>query len=126
MAFSNRSSTGLKFYCPTIFVKNIEIILKRSYTYIAGENIVTSRKERKEFIMRVSFSTNAISCQPLRNFGKAEHSQKNNSASSPAFSSSTVSKEDYDKLNAKYEMACRIAVAQADQYNKLVASCKKH
>ncbi len=73
--------------------------------------------------MRVSFSTNVMSCQPLRSFGKADCTQKNN-PSSPAFSSNTVSKEEYDKLNAKYEMACRIAVAQAEQYNKLVASCK--
>lgn len=71
--------------------------------------------------MRVSFSTNAISCQPLRNFGKAEHSQKNNSAK-PAFSSGTVSCEEYNKLNAKYELACRIAVAQAEQYKKYVAA----
>lgn len=75
--------------------------------------------------MRVNFSTNTMSCQPLR-FGKSECSQKNNSATqAPAFSSNTVSREEFDKLNAKYEMACRIAVAQADQYNKLVASMKK-
>ena len=27
----------------------------------------------------------------------------------------------YDKLNAKYDLACRIACAQAQQYNQLVA-----
>lgn len=72
--------------------------------------------------MRVSFSTNAISCQPLRNFGKAEHTQKNNPSHSPAFAAGTVSREDYEALNAKYEMACRIAVAQAEQYKKYVAA----
>lgn len=77
--------------------------------------------------MRVSFSTNTMSCQPLRNFGKAQHQQKNtlnNAGSQPAFSSATVSREEYDKLNAKYELACRIAVAQAEQYNKMAANCK--
>lgn len=74
--------------------------------------------------MRVSFSTNTMSCQPLRNFGKAEHPQKSATNATPAFSSSNVSKEDYDKLNAKYELACRIAVAQAEQYNKMAAGCK--
>ena len=75
--------------------------------------------------MRVNFSINAMSCQPLR-FGKSECSQKNNTVTSaPAFSAKTVSCEEYEKLNAKYEMACRIAVAQAEQYNKLVASLKK-
>lgn len=75
--------------------------------------------------MRVNFSTNTMSCQPLK-FGKSEYSSKNNNiANAPAFTSGTVSREEYDKLNAKYEMACRIAVAQAQQYNKLVASYKK-
>lgn len=75
--------------------------------------------------MRVNFSTNTMSCQPLK-FGKSEYSQKNNQVgNAPNFSSNTVSREEYDKLNAKYEMACRIAVAQAEQYNKLVAKYKK-
>ena len=74
--------------------------------------------------MRVNFSTNAMSCQPLR-FGKSEYSQKNNSSTAPAFTAKkTVSKAEYDKLNAKYEIACRLAVAQAEQYNKLVARYK--
>lgn len=74
--------------------------------------------------MRVGFSTTSIQCQPLK-FGKAESSPKNNVNAAPTFSSNTVSREEYDKLNAKYELACRLAVAQADQYNKLVASYKK-
>ena len=68
--------------------------------------------------MRVSLTTSNLACQPLR-FGKAEKSGKNNPT--PAFTSS-VSREEYDKLNAKYEIACRLAVAQAEQYKKYVAS----
>ena len=74
--------------------------------------------------MRVGFSTTSVQCQPLK-FGKAEKSSNNNASTAPTFSSNTVSREEYDKLNAKYELACRLAVAQADQYNKLVASYKK-
>ncbi|MBS4759635.1 MAG: hypothetical protein KHX03_02935 [Clostridium sp.] len=74
--------------------------------------------------MRISFSTNnAVSCQPLK-FGKAEHSQKNT-----PFASATVSKADYDalqqkydKLNRNYDLACRVAVSQAEQYKKYVAA----
>ncbi len=77
--------------------------------------------------MRVGFSTvNAVSCQPLRSFGKAENTQNN---------SNSVSKADFDALNAKYnnlnkkysevckgyDVACAIAVEQADQYKKYVA-----
>ena len=61
-----------------------------------------------------------MSCQPLR-FGQSEKSQ-NNVSSVPAFTSSTVPREEYDKLNAKYELACRLAVAQAEQYKKYVAA----
>ena len=68
--------------------------------------------------MRVSFSTSNLACQPLK-FGKAEKSNKNNPT--PAFTSS-VSREEYDKLNAKYQLACRLAVAQAEQYKKYVAA----
>lgn len=74
--------------------------------------------------MRVNFSANSISCQPLRNFGKSSHSNKNNppeNTSNPAFSSNTVSREEYEKLNAKYDLLARFAVAQADQYNALAA-----
>ena len=75
--------------------------------------------------MRVNFSTNTMSCQPLK-FGKSEYSSKNNNtANAPAFTSGTVSREEYDRLSAKYEIACRIAAAQAEQYNKLVANYKK-
>lgn len=74
--------------------------------------------------MRVGFSATSVQCQPLK-FGKAENSSKSNTNAAPTFSSNTVSREEYDRLNAKYELACRLAVAQADQYNKLVASYKK-
>lgn len=78
--------------------------------------------------MRVGFSTiNAVSCQPLR-FGKAENSP-NNPVTTPAFAAGAVPKTDFDALNAKYEkicknydLACRIAVEQADQYKKYVAA----
>ena len=70
--------------------------------------------------MRVGFSTNAMSCQPLRNFGKVSHTQKN-APSTPAFTAGTVTREEYDKLNAKYDLLARIAVVQADQYNQLAA-----
>lgn len=70
--------------------------------------------------MRVGFSTNAMSCQPLRNFGKVSHKHKN-APSTPMFTSTTVSREEYDKLNAKYDLLARIAVVQADQYNQLAA-----
>ena len=74
--------------------------------------------------MRVGFSTtNAVSCQPLK-FGKAQHSQKNT-----PFAASSVSKADYDALQEKYDkvcksydLACRVAVAQAEQYKKYVAA----
>ena len=52
--------------------------------------------------MRVGFSTTSIQCQPLK-FGKAESSPKNNVNAAPTFSSNTVSREEYDKLNAKYD-----------------------
>jgi len=72
--------------------------------------------------MRVGLTTNAMSCQPLRNFGKTSYVQKNTpSVTSFNFSSNTVSREEYDKLNAKYDLLARIAVVQADQYNELVA-----
>lgn len=71
--------------------------------------------------MRVSLSTNLMSCQPLR-FGKAEPAAKESSVQNPGFSSSTVSREEYNKLQSKYELACRIAVAQAEQYKKYVAA----
>lgn len=74
--------------------------------------------------MRVSFSTNAMSCQPLRNFGKASQSHKNIQSSNPAFSSGSVSREEYDKLNAKYDLLARIAVVQAEQYKELAAKYK--
>lgn len=75
--------------------------------------------------MRVSLATNHMSCQPLRSFGKAEQAQKNN-PSNPNFTAgnATVSREEYDKLNAKYDLACRIACAQAEQYNRLAAKYK--
>ena len=75
--------------------------------------------------MRISFSESNMSCQPLRNFGRTPIPEKNEPKSTPNFSSNTVSKEEYDKLNAKYELACRLAVAQAEQYNKFVAAYKK-
>lgn len=74
--------------------------------------------------MRVNFSTNVMSCQPLRNFGKNEHSQKNNSANNPAFSSNTVSREQYEALNAKYDLLSRFAAVQLKQYNELAAKYK--
>lgn len=76
--------------------------------------------------MKVSFSANAISCQPLRNFGKSVNSNKNtpNNTHAPAFSSGTVSREEYDKLNAKYDLLSRFAVVQAEQYNQLAAKYK--
>lgn len=74
--------------------------------------------------MHVKFSQNVMSCQPLR-FGDNRHSEKNVVSNHTSSSNATVSKAEYDKLNAKYELACRLAVAQADQYNKYVASCKK-
>lgn len=77
--------------------------------------------------MRVSFSTNVTSCQPLRNFGKAENNaQKSNSSASnnPAFASSTVSRADYDALNAKYDLLSRFTVLQVQQYNDLAAKYK--
>ncbi len=70
--------------------------------------------------MRVSLTTNVMTCQPLRSFGKAEQPQK--PESQPAFSSATVSREEYDKLSAKYDLVCRLAVAQAEQYNKYRAA----
>ena len=76
---------------------------------------------RKEIKMRVSLATNNMSCQPLRSFGKAEQPQKNPQANSAFASNNTVSKEEYDKLSAKYDLACRIACAQAQQYNQLAA-----
>lgn len=80
--------------------------------------------KRKEIKMRVSLATNVMSCQPLRSFGKAEQPQKNSPAN-PAFASNnTVSKEEYDKMCAKYDIACRIACAQAEQYNQLAAKYK--
>ena len=75
--------------------------------------------------MRISFSESNMSCQPLRNFGKTPVPEKKEPKTTPNFSANTVSREEYDKLNAKYELACRLAVAQAEQYNKFVATCKK-
>lgn len=69
-------------------------------------------------IMRVGFSTfSHVNCQPLR-FGKADDNLPQKvPTSTPA---------EYEKkiksLEAKYDLACRIACAQAEQYNKLVAS----
>ena len=74
--------------------------------------------------MHVGLNIQTLSCQPLKSFGKAECSPKNNSVNNPAFAASTVSREEYDKLNAKYDLACRIACAQAQQYNQLVAKYK--
>lgn len=72
--------------------------------------------------MRVNFSANATSCQPLRNFGKASHTKNHTpSNNAPAFASGTVSREEYDKLNAKYDLLARFAVLQVDQYNALAA-----
>ncbi len=78
--------------------------------------------------MRVSSVSNVMSCQPLKSFGKAEQPQKNSPAN-PTFaqtfaSNNTVSKEEYDKMCAKYDLACRIACAQAEQYNQLAAKYK--
>lgn len=72
--------------------------------------------------MRVNLTLNNA-CQPLRNnsFGKSAESHKNSPSSNPNFSSDTVSKKDYDKLNAKFDLACRIACQQAQQYNELLA-----
>mgnify|MGYP007066782839 CR=1 FL=1 len=76
--------------------------------------------------MQVSFSTNALSCQPLRSFGKSQTPQQKETPSNntPAFSSGTVSREEYDKLNAKYDLLSRFAVAQVEQYNQLAAKYK--
>ncbi len=76
--------------------------------------------------MRVNLATNVMSCQPLRNFGNAEKPQPKapSNTNNPAFSSATVSKEEYDKLNAKYDFLARITVAQVDQYNQLAAKYK--
>jgi len=71
--------------------------------------------------MRVGLNTDAMSCQPLRNFGKVSRNNKNHSITSAALNSATVSRAEYDKLNAKYDLLARIAVVQADQYNQLVA-----
>lgn len=77
--------------------------------------------------MRVGFSTNSMSCQPLRNFGKADNLPKNNTPAAnnnPAFTSGTVSRAEYDKLNAKYDLLSRFAVLQVQQYNELAAKYK--
>lgn len=71
--------------------------------------------------MRVGLTTNAMACQPLRNFGKVSHSNKKTPSMTTNFSAGTVSREEYDKLNAKYDLLARIAVVQADQYKALVA-----
>lgn len=71
--------------------------------------------------MRVGLTTNAVACQPLRNFGKVSHSNKKTPSITTNFASGTVSREEYDKLNAKYDLLARIAVVQADQYKALVA-----
>lgn len=87
---------------------------------------------RKEIQMRVSLATNNMSCQPLRSFGKAAEQPQKNTPSNPAFTAgNTVSRKEYDdlnakyeKLNAKYDLACRMACAQAEQYNQLAAKYK--
>lgn len=51
--------------------------------------------------MRVGFSTNSMSCQPLRNFGKADNLPKNNTPAAnnnPAFTSWHCIRAEYDKL----------------------------
>ena len=85
-----------------------------------------NRIRKKGIIMRVGFSTNSMSCQPLRNFGKADNLPKNNTpaANNPAFTSGTVSRAEYDKLNAKYDLLSRFAVLQVQQYNELAAKYK--
>ena len=76
--------------------------------------------------MQVSFSTKTLACQPLRSFGNSQKPQQKDSPSntSPAFSSGSVSREEYDKLNAKYDLLSRFAVAQVEQYNQLAAKYK--
>lgn len=77
--------------------------------------------------MRTGFSANVMSCQPLRNFGKAENNVKKDSMSAPntpAFSASSVSREQYDALNQKYDLLSRFAVLQVQQYNELAAKYK--
>ena len=74
--------------------------------------------------MRINLSANTLSCQPLKNFGKAVRSQKNAPATTPTFSSGVVSREEYDKLNAKYYLLSRFSVLQLDQYNQLAAKYK--
>ena len=76
--------------------------------------------------MQVSFFIFSISCQPLRSFGKLQKPQTKDTPlpNEPAFSSSTVSREEYDKLNAKYDLLSRFAVAQVEQYNQLAAKYK--
>ncbi len=72
--------------------------------------------------MRVGFSTNTMACQPLKNFGKAKSTQNNHvNNSAKSFSSGCVSREEYDKLNAKYDLLSRFAVLQLEQYNQLAA-----
>ena len=54
--------------------------------------------------MRVGFSTNTMACQPLKNFGKAKSPQHNHAnTSAKSFSSGSVPREEFDKLNAKYD-----------------------
>ncbi len=74
--------------------------------------------------MCVSSVSNVMSCQPLKSFGKSEQPQKNSPANPTFASNNTVSKEEYDKMCAKYDLACRIACAQAEQYNQLAAKYK--
>lgn len=72
--------------------------------------------------MRVGFSANTLACQPLKNFGKAKNSQHNHvNNSAKSFSAGSVSREEYDKLNAKYDLLSRFAVLQLEQYNQLAA-----
>lgn len=75
--------------------------------------------------MRVGFSSNTLACQPLKNFGKSKNSQNNHvNNTAHSFSAGTVSREEYEKLNAKFDMLSRFAVLQAQQYNQLVAKYK--
>lgn len=71
--------------------------------------------------MRVGFSVNSA-CQPLRPYSFGKAADKNNSHAknnSPAFTSDCVSRQEYDKLYQKYDLACRLLVVQRDQYKEL-------
>lgn len=75
--------------------------------------------------MRVGFTSNSLACQPLKNFGKAKSSHNSHgNACAPSCGAGTVSREEYDKLNAKYDLLSRFAVLQVEQYNRLAAKYK--